>query len=168
MKKSILIISALLMVSVCWGKNTPTQGTDAVVAEPSDAKKEIVAFIHELYSTIAKKENVSIDERFACHAWRDMVAAVNVKDEEVEEIGFFNDDYWTMMQDGIPDDLEARDIDLSSWTLRRERQWSVTPSTALYRPFTRSLPSAVRMANGAYTTSSDSTTTKTARRRRTA
>ena len=111
MKKSILIISALLMVSVCWGKNTPTQGTDAVVAEPSDAKKEIVAFIHELYSTIAKKENVSIDERFACHAWRDMVAAVNVKDEEVEEIGFFNDDYWTMMQDGIPDDLEARDIE---------------------------------------------------------
>ena len=26
------------------------------------------------------------------------------------EIGFFNDDYWTMMQDSNPSDLEARDI----------------------------------------------------------
>ena len=111
MKKSILIISALLMVSVCWGKNTQAPSTNAVVTDPSDVKKEIVTLIHELYSTIAKKEDVSIDERFACHAWRNMVAAVNEKDKEVEEIGFFNDDYWTMMQDGIPDDLEARDIE---------------------------------------------------------
>jgi hypothetical protein len=39
-----------------------------------------------------------------------MVAAVNKKDNDVAEIGFFNDDYWTMMQDDNPNDLEARDI----------------------------------------------------------
>ena len=72
-------------------------------------KEKIVGIIHDLY--VAASQNQSdIDSRFACRAWCDMVAAVNKKDNDVAEIGFFNDDYWTMMQDDNPNDLEARDI----------------------------------------------------------
>jgi hypothetical protein len=39
-----------------------------------------------------------------------MVARVEEVDSKLAEIGFFNDDYWTMMQDGNPDDLKALDI----------------------------------------------------------
>jgi hypothetical protein len=38
------------------------------------------------------------------------VAAVEEVDSKLAEIGFFNEDYWTEMQDDNPDDLEARDI----------------------------------------------------------
>ena len=69
----------------------------------------MTGLIKELYAAAAKNE-ADIDGRFACHVWRKMVAAVEEKDSRVAEIGFFNDDYWTMMQDSNPDDLEARDI----------------------------------------------------------
>ena len=72
------------------------------------AKEDIAGIIKELY---AASQNASdIDQRFACHAWRDTVAAVEKKDANLSEIGFFNDDYWSMMQDSNPSDLEARDI----------------------------------------------------------
>ena len=73
------------------------------------AKGDIAERIKELYAAAAQNAS-DIDQRFACHAWRDMVAAVEKKDADLEEIGFFNDDYWTMMQDSNPSDLEARDI----------------------------------------------------------
>ena len=73
------------------------------------AKEDIAGLIKELYAAAAQNES-DIDQRFACHAWRDTVAAVEKKDANVPEIGFFNDDYWTMMQDDNPSDLEARDI----------------------------------------------------------
>ena len=73
------------------------------------AKEDIAGIIKELYAAAAQNES-DIDQRFACHAWRDTVAAVEKKDANVPEIGFFNDDYWTMMQDDNPSDLEARDI----------------------------------------------------------
>lgn len=73
------------------------------------AKEDIAERIKELYAVAAQNAS-DIDQRFACHAWRDTVAAVEKKDANLEEIGFFNDDYWTMMQDSNPNDLEARDI----------------------------------------------------------
>ena len=73
------------------------------------AKEDIAGIIKELYA--AASQNASdIDQCFACHAWRDTVAAVEKKDANLPGIGFFNDDYWTMMQDSNPSDLEARDI----------------------------------------------------------
>ena len=73
------------------------------------AKEDIAGIIKELYAAAAQNAS-DIDQRFACHAWRDTVAAVEKKDANLPEIGFFNDDYWTMMQDSNPSDLEARDI----------------------------------------------------------
>ena len=74
-----------------------------------NAKEDIAGIIKKLYAAAAQNAN-DIDQHFACHAWRDMVAAVEKKDAHAEEIGFFNDDYWTMMQDSNPSDLEVRDI----------------------------------------------------------
>ena len=73
------------------------------------AKQDIAERIKDLYAAAAKNAS-DIDQRFACHAWRDTVAAVEKKDANVADIGFFNDDYWTMMLDSNPSDLEARDI----------------------------------------------------------
>lgn len=64
-----------------------------------------------------------IDQRFACHEWRQTVGAVKEKDSKIEDIGFFNEDYWTDMQDSNPNDLEARDI--------RFEQLDVEKGTAL-------------------------------------
>ena len=112
MRKIILLISALLlMLSACAGKKAQTESTDAAVIDSTIVltQEEIVGLIKELYAAAAKNEG-DIDGRFACHAWRDTVAAVEAKDAHLEEIGFFNDDYWTEMQDSNPDDLEAREI----------------------------------------------------------
>ena len=111
MRKSIFIISALLLLSACGGKKTQTESTDIAIADSSavKAKEEIVVLINELYAAAAQNAG-DIDQRFACQAWRNMVARVEEVDSKLAEIGFFNDDYWTMMQDGNPDDLEARDI----------------------------------------------------------
>ena len=121
MRKSILFISALLIFLACGGKKIQTESTDAAVPDSvkqqgrvNDStailtQEEMTGLIKELYASAAKNE-ADIDGRFACHVWRKMVAAVEEKDSRVAEIGFFNDDYWTMMQDSNPDDLEARDI----------------------------------------------------------
>ena len=82
------------------------------------AKEDIAGIIKELYAAAAQNES-DIDQRFACHAWRDTVAAVEKKDANVPEIGFFNDDYWTMMQDDNPSDLEARDIKFEEMNVER-------------------------------------------------
>jgi hypothetical protein len=82
------------------------------------AKEDIAGIIKELYAAAAQNAS-DIDQRFACHAWRDTVAAVEKKDANVPEIGFFNDDYWTMMQDDNPSDLEARDIKFEELNVER-------------------------------------------------
>lgn len=73
------------------------------------AQEEMTGLIKELYAAEARNEG-GIDQLYACHVWRKMVDAVNEKDSHLAEIGFFNDDYWTQMQDSNPDDFEARDI----------------------------------------------------------
>ncbi len=108
MRKSIFLLSALLLLA-CGGKEKQAKSEDVAVSTEEDAKEEIVGLIHDLYATIAHGDG-DIDARFACREWRDMVTAVEAKDAELEEIGFFNEDYWTEMQDTNPDDLEARDI----------------------------------------------------------
>jgi hypothetical protein len=108
MRKSILMISALMVLLACGGKKTTAEVTDSANSD-SLAKEEITSCIHNLYAAAAKNAS-DIDGSFACHAWRDTVAAVEKKDVQQLEIGFFNDDYWTWMQDDNPDDLEARDI----------------------------------------------------------
>lgn len=108
MRKSIVLLSALLLIA-CGGKEKKSAGADVEVTSEKDAKEEIVDLIHDIYATISGPHE--FDERnFACHEWCDMVDAVNKKDEQLEEIGFFNEDIWTHMQDANPDDLEARDI----------------------------------------------------------
>ena len=72
-------------------------------------KEEIVGRIKNLYDAIAQNHEESI-HGFACHTWWDTVAAVEKKDENVPEIGFFNDDLWTQMQDSNPDHFEVRDV----------------------------------------------------------
>ena len=126
MKKSIIAIAALLMLLACGGKQSQTKTKHAdtdeqtsMVEEESkedlkeeskeDSKEVIEALIHDLYAAAARNEG-DIDQRFACHEWCDMVEAVKKKDAQLEEIGFFNEDYWTQMQDSNPDDLEAREI----------------------------------------------------------
>ena len=88
------------------GKKTQTENTDVVIADSTDAKvkKDIIGLINKLYA-VAAHNYEGIDKRFACHVWRETVKAVNEKDSQLEEIGFFNDDYWTMMQDSNPKDL---------------------------------------------------------------
>ncbi|MBR4380731.1 MAG: YARHG domain-containing protein [Bacteroidaceae bacterium] len=84
-------------------KEEVLEGTSVEMIE-----EDIVGRIRELYDVIAqKKEDIN---RFACHTWWDTIAAVDRKDADVEEIGFFNDDLWTQMQDDNPDAFEVRDI----------------------------------------------------------
>ncbi len=120
MRKNILMISALLMLLACGGKKTQTESADVSDSKDVEAKEEIVGLINDLYAAEARNEG-DIDVRFACSAWRKMVAAVNEKDSQLEEIGFFNDDYWTMMQDTNPDDLEARDIKIEELDAKEGR-----------------------------------------------
>ena len=96
------------MLSACGGKKSQPGDADATVAD-STAKVEIVIVIDSIYAAAARNEG-DIDGRFACHSWREMVQAVNQKDLQLEEIGFFNEDYWTEMQDSNPDHFEIRDI----------------------------------------------------------
>lgn len=72
-------------------------------------KEEIVGRIKNLYDTIAQGNEEGLS-RFACHTWWETVAAVEKKDANVPEIGFFNDDLWTQMQDSNPDHFEVRDV----------------------------------------------------------
>lgn len=72
------------------------------------AKEIVISRIKGLYKALSQHEE-AVDGRFACRSWLEMVAAVNKKDES-EDIGFFNDDIWTWMQDENPSDLEARNI----------------------------------------------------------
>ena len=96
MRKNILMISALLMLMACGGKKTQTESADAEDSTEVEAKEEIVDLINDLYAAEAQNAG-DIDGRFACHVWRETVAAVEEKDSHVAEIGFFNDDYWTQM-----------------------------------------------------------------------
>lgn len=112
MKQKCLFLSviALLMLSACGGGKTPQTGSaDEADSTIVTAEDEITAQIRNLYAAIARKEG-NIDQRFACRAWRDTVAAVEEKDAHAAEIGFFNDDVWTQMQDANPDSFEVRDV----------------------------------------------------------
>lgn len=112
MRRSVLMISALMMLMACGGKKAQTESTDATADIDSTAilaQEEMTGLIRELYAAEAKNEG-GIDQLYACHTWRKMVAAVEEKDSHVAEIGFFNENYWTQMQDSNPSDLEARDI----------------------------------------------------------
>ena len=92
------------------GPDMERDSTDiAADSMATKAKEDIAGIIKELYAAAAQNAS-DIDQHFACHAWRDTVAAVEKKDANLPEIGFFNDDYWTMMQDDNPKDLEVRDI----------------------------------------------------------
>lgn len=111
MRKNFVFILVPLMLLACGGKKTQTENADAVVADSAAvlAQEEMTGLIKALYAAAAKNE-ADIDQLYACHVWREMVAAVVEKDSHLAEIGFFNEDYWTMMQDSNPADLEARDI----------------------------------------------------------
>ena len=121
MKKAFLFVLGMMLLTVGFtgckyfkpvdGPGMERDSADIAAMDSMDmkAKEDIAGLIKELYAAAAQNES-DIDQRFACHAWRDMVAAVEKKDADLEEIGFFNDDYWTMMQDSNPSDLEARDI----------------------------------------------------------
>lgn len=112
MRKSILMIAAVMMLMACGGKKAQTESADATADMDSTvilAQEEMTGLIRELYAAASKNE-ADLDQLYACHTWRKMVAAVEEKDSHVAEIGFFNEDYWTQMQDSNPSDLEARDI----------------------------------------------------------
>jgi hypothetical protein len=112
MRKSIFMIAAVMMLMACGGKKAQTESADTTADMDSTvilAQEEMTGLIRELYAAEAKNEE-GIDQLYACHTWRKMVAAVEEKDSHVAEIGFFNENYWTQMQDSNPSDLEARDI----------------------------------------------------------
>ena len=109
--KKILYALIPMMLMACGGKKAQNGSTDTAVVDSTVilAQEEMTGLIKELYAAAAKNET-DIDQLYACHVWRNMVAAVNEKDSHIAEIGFFNEDYWTQMQDSNPNDLEARDI----------------------------------------------------------
>lgn len=121
MKKAFLFVLSLMLMAVGFtgckyfkpldgpGMERDSADIAAMDSMAIKAKEDIAGLIKVLYAAAAQNAS-DIDQRFACHAWRDTVAAVEKKDANVAEIGFFNDDYWTMMQDDNPSDLEARDI----------------------------------------------------------
>ena len=113
MKKIMIMLLLCVITSAsCNSKQrqTLTGSTDVVADDPTTvkAKEDIAGRIKNLYAKIAQKEDGF--ESFACHTWWNTVAAVDKKDAEAEEIGFFNDDLWTQMQDENPDDFEVRDM----------------------------------------------------------
>ena len=121
MKKAFVFVLGMVLLTVGFtgckyfrpldglGMERDSADIAAMDSMAMKAKEDIADIIKELYA--AASQNASdIDQRFACHAWRDTVAAVEKKDANLSEIGFFNDDYWSMMQDSNPSDLEARDI----------------------------------------------------------
>ncbi len=121
MKKAFLFVIGMMLLAVGFtgckyfkpvdgpGMERDSADIAAMDSMAVKAKQDIAERIKDLYAAAAKNAS-DIDQRFACHAWRDTVAEVEKKDANVADIGFFNDDYWTMMQDSNPSDLEARDI----------------------------------------------------------
>ena len=121
MKKTFLFVIGMMLLAVGFtgckyfksldgpGMERDSADIAAMDSMTMKAKEDIAGIIKELYAA-ATQNTSDIDQRFACHAWRDTVAAVEKKDANLPGIGFFNDDYWTMMQDSNPSDLEARDI----------------------------------------------------------
>jgi hypothetical protein len=121
MKKAFVFVLGMMLLTVGFtgckffkpvdgpGMERDSADIAAMDSMTVKAKEDIAGIIKELYAAAAQNAS-DIDQRFACHAWRDTVAAVEKKDANLPEIGFFNDDYWTMMQDSNPSDLEARDI----------------------------------------------------------
>lgn len=110
MKKLLLSAIALLMLSACGGgKKTQAETVEAADSTAVNVKEEIAGRIKNLYDAIAQQREECLDS-FACHTWWKTVAAVEEKDAQLAEIGFFNEDYWTMMQDSNPDYFEIRDI----------------------------------------------------------
>ena len=106
----LLSVVGLLMLSACGGeKKKQAEADDAKLQKEMEAMESIVDHIEKLYETIAKHPERSL-KRFACHTWWDAVEAVEERDAELEEIGFFNDDLWTQMQDTNPDEFEVRDV----------------------------------------------------------
>lgn len=113
-----IIVALTLMLSACGGKKVRTGDADAAFAD-STAKAEIVGVIDSLYAVAARNEG-DIDGRFACHSWQEMVQAVNQKDSQLEEIGFFNEDYWTEMQDSNPDHFETHGIQFEKLDVEKD------------------------------------------------
>ena len=110
MKKLLLLALPLLMLSACGGnKKTETETVEAADSTAVSVKEEIAGRIKNLYDAIAQEREESLDS-FACHTWWKTVAAVDEKDAQLAEIGFFNEDLWTQMQDSNPDYFEVRDI----------------------------------------------------------
>ena len=114
MKKLLLLMVLCAFASASCNsrqKQAQAANTDITTDNPKveKAKEDIVGHIKDLYAIIAQKKEGNT-ERFACHTWWNMVAEVEKKDADIEEIGFFNDDLWTQMQDDNPDDFEVRDI----------------------------------------------------------
>lgn len=111
MRKSIFIAMTMLTLLACGSKKAQavSEKTEAKESAAVEAKEKITGLIKELYAAAAQNAD-DIDQRFACHEWRQTVGAVKEKDSKIEDIGFFNEDYWTDMQDSNPNDLEARDI----------------------------------------------------------
>ena len=121
MKKAFVLVLGMMLLTVGFtgckyfkpldgpGMERDSADIAAMDSMTMKAKEDIAGIIKELYAA-ATQNTSDIDQRFACHAWRDTVAAVEKKDANLPGIGFFNDDYWTMMQDSNPSDLEVRDI----------------------------------------------------------
>ena len=122
MRRSVLMISSLIMLMACGGKKAQTESSEAANNDSTAilAQEEMTGLIKELYAAEAKNEE-GIDQLYACHTWRKMVAAVEEKDSHVAEIGFFNENYWTQMQDSNPSDLEAHDIKFEQLDVEKGR-----------------------------------------------
>lgn len=129
MKKIALLLTTLaaLFLSACGSKSGQT-GNDAAAtdsttvsdtsAEEQEAKEAITSLLDDLYADAGKNQG-GIDAKYACHTWREMVAAVEKKDAQVAEIGFFNEDYWTGMQDSNPNDFEVQNLQFEQVDIKK-------------------------------------------------
>ena len=82
------MISSLIMLMACGGKKAQTESSEAANNDSTAilAQEEMTGLIKELYAAEAKNEE-GIDQLYACHTWRKMVAAVEEKDSHVAEVG---------------------------------------------------------------------------------
>ena len=101
MKKAFLFVLGMMLLTVGFtgckyfkpvdGPGMERDSADIAAMNSMDmkAKEDIAGLIKELYAAAAQNES-DIDQRFACHAWRDTVAAVEKKDARLQEVGYKN------------------------------------------------------------------------------
>jgi hypothetical protein len=127
MKKFLFILACAFAIVCCGQKNnvnvndndnTPRSTLNAqhsTLNTPRSTnvgeqkvQEELTSLIKTIYAEIANQNGET--NNHACHTFIQLEEEVNKIDENLEDIGFFNEHIYTQMQDTEPDDIEVRNI----------------------------------------------------------